>query len=126
MYDLWSIEVPYGNSGSSPFIITCSIYSLKTGSPYVILQSRMLPLTRRALLLTTEKIYVYSSRSSSSIIITTPSPTVGQNQSFLISSASIALCICLTDPITLFVAYLFIEVPFSPDFPGERHGFNHV
>lgn len=50
MYDLWSIEVPYGNSGSSPFIITCSIYSMKTGSPYVILQSRMLPLTRRALL----------------------------------------------------------------------------
>lgn len=58
--------------------------------------------------------------------ITTPSLTVGQNRSFLISSASTALCIFFTDLITLFVAFLFREVPLSPDFQRERHGFNRV
>lgn len=36
--------------GPSPFIIILSIYSMKTGGPYMILKSRMLPLTRTDLL----------------------------------------------------------------------------
>lgn len=65
---IWSLQI-YKNSpmkpGPSPFIIIPSIYSMKTGCPYMILQSRMLPLTRTDLLFSTEEISVYSSKSSS-------------------------------------------------------------
>lgn len=51
--------------GPSPFIIIPSIYSMKTGGPYMILKSRMVPLTRMDLLFSTEEILVYSSKSGS-------------------------------------------------------------
>lgn len=51
--------------GPRPFIIILSTYSMKTGGPYMIFQSRMLPLTRTDLLFSTEEVSVCSSKSSS-------------------------------------------------------------